>query len=137
MFQIHRHAGRLVEARISGLANVARVDAFGAAFKPILREIGDHPILCADHRRVAIYTQPVADRLVQLFASLKETWFRVAIIVAPTNATLAMQLQRLVREVGNPARRVFFDAGGARDFLSEVLDPAERARLIAFLETTG
>jgi hypothetical protein len=133
MFEIHRVVGRLVEARVHSLASVARVEAYGAAFKPALGEIPDKPILVADHRRVVIYTQPVADKLVALFTTLNQTWFRVAILVAPTNATLAMQLQRIVRESSNPSRRVFFEAAGAIEFLSEVADKQEQARLVSFL----
>jgi hypothetical protein len=134
MFQINQRTGRLVEARVSALVNVGRVDAYAEAFGPVLQRIPRRPILCADHRPVAIYSQPVADRLTELFTGLNKTWERVAILVAPTNATLAMQLQRIVRESGNPSRRVFFDPAEAAHFLSEILDPAEQARLRAFLD---
>lgn len=134
MFKVSRQTGRLVEARVTALANVARVDAYGQAFAPALLQIQGRPILCADHRPVVIYSQPVSDRLTEMFTSLNKTWERVAILVAPTNATLAMQLQRIVRESANPSRRVFFDPVEAVRFLSEILDPTERARLETFLD---
>ena len=134
MFKISRQTGRLVEARVSTLANVARVDSYAEAFEPVVSQLAARPVLCADHRPVRIYSQPVADRLTDLFTSLNKTWERVAIIVASTNATLAMQLQRIVRESGNPSRRVFFDPTEAGHFVAEILDPAERSRLRAFLE---
>ncbi len=134
MFTILRRTGRLVEARVSALASVARVDAYAEAFGPAVSQLAARPILCADHRPVLIYAQPVADRLVELFTNLNKTWERVAILVAPTNATLAMQLARIVRESGNPSRRVFFEPADAERFLAESLDAAEQARLRAFLE---
>ncbi len=133
MFKITRRAGRLVEARVSALATVARADAYAEAFGPVVKSLTVRPVLCADHRPVAIYSQPVADKLSGVFTSLNKTWERVAIIVAPTNATLAMQLQRIVRESQNPSRRVFFDSAEAARFLDEILDGAERVRLKAFL----
>jgi hypothetical protein len=134
MFQINHKVGRLVEARVSALANVARANAYGEAFGPVLARASLNPVLCADHRPVVIYSQPVADKLTELFTSLNSTWGRVAIIVAPTNATLAMQLQRIVRESTNAERRVFFDPAEASRFLGEILDLAERARLRTFLD---
>src|SRR5262245_46747222 len=113
MFKISQRVGRLVEARVTALASVARVDAYSEAFGPVIRQSAARPVLCADHRPVRIYTQPVADRLTDLFASLNSTWERVAILVAPTNATLAMQLQRIVREAKFTGRRVFFEPNEA------------------------
>jgi hypothetical protein len=134
MFTIHRKTGRLVEANVSALATVAEVGAYADGFAPALRGLTARPVLCADHRPVVIYSQPVADKLVELFTNLNKTWERAAILVAPTNATLAMQLGRIVRESANPSRRVFFDPAEAERFLAEILDPATQARLHLFLE---
>jgi hypothetical protein len=59
---------------------------------------------------------------------------RVAILVARTNATLTLQLTRIVREAGNEHRRVFHDAGQALVHLAPVLDDAERNRVRNFLD---
>lgn len=134
MFKISRHTGRLVEARVTALANPSRVEAYSQAFAPVVQQIPGRAVLCADHRPVRIYSQPVTDQLVDLFTALNKTWERAALLVAPTNATLSMQLQRIVRESGNPSRRVFFDPAEAIVFLSDVLDAAERARLRDFLD---
>jgi hypothetical protein len=122
-FRVERFGGRLVAARVQRLARPEDVDAYAQAFVR-LGEIAE-PVLLADHRPVRIYTQPIADSLTELFKSLNRRWFRVAIVVSSTNATLAMQLQRIVRESVNPSRRVFFEADGALTFLGEVLTPAE------------
>ena len=132
MFTVNRRVGRLVEARVFRLADLADANRYAAAFGPAMGNV-EQPVLCADHRPVAIYPPPVADRLVETFIGLNKHWERVAILVAPTNATLAMQLQRIVRESKNPSRRVFFEADEAHAFLGERLETAERARLGAFL----
>jgi hypothetical protein len=132
MFTVKRQVGRLFEARISRLAGAADVAGYAAAFGSLLGQV-EQPVLCADHRPVAIYAPPVANALAELFNDMNKRWARVAIVVASTNATLAMQLQRIVRESRNPSRRVFFEAEEARVFLGEVLDVAEIARLRTFL----
>ncbi|APR87295.1 hypothetical protein A7982_12644 [Minicystis rosea] len=132
MFKVNRHIGRVIEARIFRLADVEAVARYGVALGRAIEKT-DRPVLCADHRPVAIYAPPVADQLVAMFTDLNKHWERVAILVANTNATLAMQLQRIVRSSNNPSRRVFFDADEARNFLGETLDAQERARVATFL----
>ena len=135
MFTVKRSVGRLFEARVFRLGTPADVDQYSQTFAREVRG-GTDLVLCADHRPVVIYPPAVADRMVALFKAFNAHWVRVAVLVARTNATLAMQLQRIVRESRNPSRRVFFDAGEANRFLAELLDAEERARLTAFLEET-
>ena len=59
---------------------------------------------------------------------------RVAILVARTNATLYMQLNRIVREAGFTARRVVHAAEEAPAHLASLLAPAELARMRDFLD---
>jgi hypothetical protein len=133
MFTVERRVGRLCEARIRRLTEGADVDAYSAAFRPMFTGMS-RPVLCADHRPVLIYRPQVADALTALFQSLNSRWERVAILVAPTNATLAMQMMRIVRESANTSRNVFFDRAEAAQFLAPVLDDLERDRLGVFLD---
>ncbi len=134
MFTVERKVGRVIEARIDALGTRADADAYSAALGRLALAAADlRPVLCADHRRVVVYSQPVSDRLAELFAQMNSRLARVAILVAPTNHTLHLQLQRIVREAGFASRRVFTDAPAARAFLGEGLGPEERARLDAFL----
>ncbi|NUO51714.1 MAG: hypothetical protein HOV80_22900 [Polyangiaceae bacterium] len=80
-----------------------------------------------------VYSPPVADKLTELFRKMNSVLARVAILVAPSNATLLMQLGRIVREAANPSRKIFTDAPQARRFLDEVLDAEARRELAAFL----
>lgn len=132
LFTLERRTGRVVEARIIKLANDEHADRYMRAFTPPL--LRGRPILLADHRPVVIYTQSVAAKLIELFTSLNVHWERVAIVIAPTNATLTMQLSRVVRESANPSRRVFTDAAEACRFLAETLTGAEVSRARDFLD---
>lgn len=134
-YAMANRVGRLIEARVFGLRTRDDADAYS-------RELGIQamrvparirPILCADHRPVAIYPQPAADRLIELFLQMNARLERVAILVAPTNATLAMQLNRIVREASFSGRKVFHRAEDAQAHLAPVLEPDELARVRDFL----
>ncbi|HEU4406090.1 MAG TPA: hypothetical protein VFS43_12550 [Polyangiaceae bacterium] len=135
MYFVERRVGRLIEARIWSLGSAAEVDAYARdlAAAVTLTPRGVRPVLCADHRPVVIYNQAVADRLAKLLSAMNHRLERAALLVAPTNATFAMQLGRIVREANNPARRLFDDAFEAAVFLRGELDEPERARLGLFL----
>lgn len=134
-YAIENRAGRLVEARVFGLRSREDADAYsrdlGIQVMRMPRDV--RPILCADHRPVAVYSQPVADRLAELFVQMNIRLERVAIIVAPSNATLSMQLHRIVREAGYSARRVFFSTDEACAHLAPALNPAELSSAREFL----
>jgi hypothetical protein len=135
-YAIQNAVGRLLEARVSSLRTRLDVDDYS-------RDIGLHlmrmprdvrPVLCADHRPVAIYPEAAADRLVELFTQMNARLERIAILVARTNATLYMQLNRIVREAGYTARRVVHTSEEAHAHLAPVLAPAELARMREFLD---
>jgi hypothetical protein len=134
-YVVGNRVGRLIEARVYGLRTREDADEYardlGIQLLRIPRAI--RPILCADHRPVVIYTQPAADRLVELFTQMNARLERVAILVARSNATLAMQLHRIVREAHYTARRVFHTAEDSYAHLAPVLDPEELGRMREFL----
>jgi hypothetical protein len=130
-FQINRY-GRLVLARVVNLTTDADVAAYTAGFGAV-RAVLKSGVLCADHRAVRIYPPIVAEGLVALFTGINAFWQRAALVAAPTNATLAIQLGRVVRESKNPSRQFFVDTAAAGAFLSEVLDDTEQEHLRMFL----
>lgn len=134
-FSLHTRVGRLIEARVFALRTAADADAYTAALVAETKRIplSVSPILLADHRPVAIYPQPVAERLIELFLRMNSRLERVAIIASPSNATMVMQLQRLVREAKDEKRKVTYAAAEAAAHLRGVLDGAELARVQAFL----
>ena len=135
MFTVEVRAGRLIEARIEALRNLERAAAYTNAFAQVFQRFPEKErmFLCADHRAVAVYPQPVTDALASLFGAMNLRLQRIAVLVAPSNATLTMQLGRIVREAQNPERRLFFTTDEAEAFLGEELTKAERTRLAQFL----
>jgi hypothetical protein len=134
-YVIENRVGRLIEARVFELRTREDVDEYsrdlGIQVMRIPRSI--RPILCADHRPVAVYAQPAAERLIELFTHMNVRLERVAVVVSRSNATLAMQLQRIVREAAYNARKVVHDAEDAHAHLAPVLAPEELSRMRDFL----
>ncbi|MET0592225.1 MAG: hypothetical protein ABW133_05970 [Polyangiaceae bacterium] len=135
-FSLATKVGRLVEARITSLKTRKDVEEYGDAFGTHLMRIpqGVRAILIADHRPVSIYAQEVADRLLEMFKPLNAHLERVAIITAPSNATFAMQLDRIVRAAGYAARKVVYAPEEAVQHLAPVLTPQELKRVRQFLD---
>jgi len=134
VFTVTRGVGRIVDVRVESLKTVSDVDAFITAVRNcVLQAAPAHAVICADHRAVRIYPQEVAERLVFLFSSVNPHIERAALVVARTNATFSIQIERIVRESLNPQRRVFYDPEPAIAWLSELLTDAEAAHIRAFL----
>ena len=124
----------MIEARVFSLRSREEADQYSDALALQVRAMSSpHPVLCADHRPVRIYPQAVTDRLIELFVEMNTRLERVAILVSQTNATLFLQLQRIVREAGYENRRVFHEQEDALPHLGAVLDADELASARAFL----
>lgn len=134
-YVIETRVGRLIEARVHRLLGRAEADDYSEALRREVQRLGAgvQPVLCADHRPVGIYSQPAADRLAELFTHMNSRLERVAILVSPSNATLGMQLDRIVREVKNERRKAYRETDAALRHLAESLDEPELTRARAFL----
>lgn len=135
MYSVERKVGRLVEARVLELRTIERAETFSLAIREAVMSVAPaRGVICADHRAVKIYPPEVAARLVELFVRVNASLERAALIISPSNATLSMQVQRIVRESENPLRRVFVDVPPMLAYLGEVLTPAELAAARAHLK---
>jgi hypothetical protein len=134
-FTVERRVGRVIEARVRALPDMAAADRYFAAIRNAVTgvEAPQRAVICADHRSVPIYPPEVADRLIALFSSVNARIEAAGLLVARTNATVAMQIGRIVREARNPRRRVFHEAADLASFLGEVLDPTEESAMRSFL----
>ena len=97
-YTLEPSVGRLIEARVFDLHTREEADEYSRRLAEVVSQMpkGVAPVLCADHRPVRIYPQPAADRLAELFTHMNSRLERVAILVSPTNATLGLQLDRIV-----------------------------------------
>lgn len=132
-YTVEARVGRLIEARVHRLSTAEDVDAYGMTIAELALRARVTPVLCADHRPVAIYPPAVTDRLVEAFRPNNGRFARIAILVLPSNATLSMQLRRIAREARFEHRKVFAEASDAIAHLVPSLDEAEARRLREFL----
>ncbi|MGE0787849.1 MAG: hypothetical protein AB7S26_19400 [Sandaracinaceae bacterium] len=132
-YEIAVREGRLLEARVFGLWSAEEADAYSAALASEVKAHANALVLCADHRPVKVYPPEVTDRLVSLFKQMNSRLERIAILVAPSNATLFLQLERVVRESQFDRRRVLRDAEEGLRHLAPSLSRRELDRARAFL----
>jgi hypothetical protein len=133
MFTVEVRAGRLIEARLISLADVDEVIRFERAMGEAFASVGGRSVVCADWRQANILAPLVAERLIALLQRGNPHVERSAILLAREHATFNLQVERLVREAQNPARRTFREAAAMVDYLSDALTPGEKARVAEFL----
>jgi hypothetical protein len=133
MFTVTVRVGRLVEARLASLADVDEVGRFERAMGEAFASADGLSVVCADWRQANILAPAVAERLTGLLQRGNPHVERSAILLAREHATFNLQVERLVREAQNPARKTFRDAAAMVEFLGAVLTPAEKARAVELL----
>jgi hypothetical protein len=124
--------GRLVEARLFALQNVDEVTAFQGAMRDAFRRAGPKSVICADWRAANLLAPDVADALIALLRVGNAFFERSAILLGTEQALFGMQVERVVREAANPARRTFREPLTMRRWLAEVLNAEEVRRMNEF-----
>ena len=86
-YLLENRAGRLIAARVFKLHDRADADEYAEALRLETTRHAPHrpAVLCADHRPVVVYPQPVTDRLTELFQLMNNRLERVAILVSPSD----------------------------------------------------
>jgi hypothetical protein len=126
--------GRLVEARLKWLATAADVQDFLRAMLAAFTVAGPRAVICADWRQVSILPPEASDALIGLLRQGNRHFARSAVLLSPGDATLSLQVERLVRDAGNSERRTFRASGPMLAWLGEVLTPHESRRASEFIE---
>ncbi|MEP7051346.1 MAG: hypothetical protein ABJB12_13385 [Pseudomonadota bacterium] len=125
--------GRLVEARLTWVNDAADVQRFLEQMRLAFKVAGPS-VICADWRRALVLPPSAGEALLDLLRQGNRHFVRSAVLLAPENAIFGLQVERLCREAGNPARRTFRNVEPLLVWLAEVLTPLESARAAAFLK---
>jgi len=134
MFSVENHSGRLIETRTSSLATLDEVSQFGARFREVAQANDDRRVvICGDYRGMRILAPEVAEKFVAMLMVNNPRIERSAVLCAADHPTSGLQLERTVRQAGNPSRRTFRDPAELTAWLGEVLTMEERTRLAMFL----
>jgi len=132
MWQIERH-GRVIMGRIVAFADDADAERYCDEWRRRAGEIVGRIIVCADYRRVPVFSPGAAEALKHLMEGLNARIERSAMLVDAAHATHSMQVSRLAREAAHQARRRFDDAATMEAWLDEVASDEERQAVRAFL----
>jgi hypothetical protein len=95
--------------------------------------IARESVICADWRGALVLPPAASDALLELLRQGNGFFERSAVLLPAEDATFGLQVERLVREAQNRARRTFRAATPLLDWLGEVLTPAERKRAAEFI----
>jgi len=125
--------GRVVQLRVERLMDVADVEQLDAAVTSAIREAGPGASICADYRAASPLPPDVARAWSKAMRNTNGALARSALLVDPRNALFNLQLERVVKCAGNPARRLFSDLAELRDWIAGVLGDRERDSIGAFL----
>jgi len=128
--------GRLLEVRAdAGYRTAADVDAI---FEAIGRELAKlppsaHHVTVVDWRRCPLMAPAAAEHMLKKIASINSNTVRSAALASENSPLAVLQFVRLIRDAKLPDRKLFTHSDELYAWLSEVLTPEERVRLMAFL----
>jgi len=134
MIVLQHRVGRLLESRFGPPMDVTELADFERQRQVLRVRLADERVVVMDFRAATVLPPEVADALVGLLTGPNPGLLRNGILLPSEGATVALQLQRIVREAHNDRRRVFRDRGQLEAWLSEVLDAGEQVRLQQFLD---
>jgi hypothetical protein len=127
--------GRLLEIRARSYRSIAEV---AALFKTIGAELARVPsgtqiVTVTDWRYCPLMASDAAEYALAGMTKNNARVLRSGALASRNSPVLVLQFLRLVRESRLDSRRLFFDEDELTRWLGEVLNDAEKARLIEFL----
>jgi hypothetical protein len=132
MHVVANPAGRLITFRI----RLPVAEDNGAQASIDLRStIVAHPdpvIVVTDLCDARAFSPETTERFVALMKSGNPKLFRSALLLGMDAAILGLQVVRMLKEAGNPARRAFFDVDELTAWLEPDLNKEERSALQDF-----
>lgn len=135
MFRVENNSGKLIEIQVSGLRDLDEMHAFRDEVLHAVENVrgAKGAVVVVDLRLPRVFSPEVATSLENMLKRANPRIQRSAVLLAQEHAVFSLQLERLIREAQNPSRRTFRDVEPLREWLSEVLTPAEQSRLDRFL----
>lgn len=132
-FVIEAPVGRLVLTRAVKVRSVEEAGDVRNAVSVVIHERPHGAVVCTDWRDVDVFAPEVADVLLAMFRGTNPWVVRGAILLPGGHATFGLQLERMLREANNPARRAFRDPRVMLTWLAEILTAEETRHAEEFL----
>ncbi|HEV7922269.1 MAG TPA: hypothetical protein VGR02_15900 [Thermoanaerobaculia bacterium] len=128
MFKVANHVGRLVEVRLASPLDLADVQRFVQEMVAVMEKVKGKYVGVVDMLDAHVFPAAVADKLSLMLSGAATRVERTAMLIG-NSAVFGMQVERVIRDANNPNRRVFRVTREMVSWLSEILTPAERARV--------
>jgi hypothetical protein len=125
--------GKLVLIHVTNLTSLEEMGAFQAEVMHFVNDAPGKAIVVVDLRTPRVFAPEVATALEEMLKRANPRIHRSAIILAKEHAVFSLQLERLIREARNPARRAFRSTSEASEWLGEGLNARETQALQDFL----
>jgi len=132
MISYECRAGRLIEVRIATPYDGEDTRALASHASRLFGKRTGTFVCAVDMRNLRVLSPEASDDTLENLRRVNRRIERTAVLL-PTSATVALQIERLHREAGNPWRKAFYDARSLCAYLADVLHPDERVALDRFL----
>lgn len=135
MFKIDHTVGRLVEARFYPPIEASEIDHFRATVRARFGELaGRKAVMVTDATQLTILAPDVAEGFLSVMRADNPMIEQSAFLIAES-AMFTLQLERMIREANNPARRAFRDPIALVEWLSNALTWEEHRRAEEFFRS--
>jgi hypothetical protein len=124
-FHVENGVGRLITTSIGRLNHPRQVGQIVHAMFDAFQRCPGQAVICTDWRALHIFAPEVANALIEMLSTTNKRVLRGAILLTPDNATLGLQVDRLIQAANNPVRKTFRATDKLLTWLAEVLTPSE------------
>jgi hypothetical protein len=132
MYTIENRVGRLVELRVEAPVTDEELQEFHEKLARVCKPIPGQIAICTDLVGATVFTQPVTLRWMSIIKEESPLVDRNAVLVGK-GAVFSMQIERIIRQAGQPNRKAFLVPSDLTNWLGEILSVREKARLEYFL----
>ena len=136
MYSIANKVGRLVELTIVTPVSLDEAQRAFIEVRACIQSISAKIVGVSDLSSIDIFAPEVADQITRLMRSHNVYMERSAFLIGDA-PTFGLQFMRMVREAGNPARRIFKRRVELESWLGEILTLEERERVHTYLDERG
>lgn len=131
--QVEMRVGRLLEVRAILPIRLEEIPAIVDGVRRIFERAPRMVVAILDARSYGVEPPAATDHFIETIKRDNPRIERSAFLIEPDQSLLGLQLDRMIREAGNPNRRLFRDIEAATAFLRPSLTVQESARLDEFL----
>ncbi|HXX67344.1 MAG TPA: hypothetical protein VEK07_09195 [Polyangiaceae bacterium] len=125
--------GRVLEVRLGRLVHVGEMQSLATEIRAALRDIGRGAVIATDAR----FASPVLSEVGRVWSNtLREANAVIvcsAFLLDPSNTMFNLQLERILRCAGHPARQCFTNLEEVHEWIGAVLSDAEQQALYPLL----